>query len=65
MEAAMSKFTVICAWCRAFMYDREGAPGISHGICSDCLYAMQLDLAKSNQADNESWFEPDIGEAGA
>lgn len=26
----------VCAWCKKYMGEKPGGPGISHGICDEC-----------------------------
>ncbi len=27
---------IVCSWCRGFLGEKAGAPGVSHGICAEC-----------------------------
>ncbi len=40
--------TVVCAWCKAFMYkkDGQGQSGTSHGMCEKCYKKMMDQEAK-------------------
>ena len=46
---------VVCAWCGKDMGEKDGKgqKGISHGLCNECLYKMELKAENKVSTEDE------------